>query len=144
MPDKHEFGSPAWVEAVRPVVERLLADHDLKGVEYAFCEEFTDPPDHLRRDGSSAIGWHFRITGGQVLVGDGPLDDADVRIVADYHTVLPLARVVLAEHDDLEGFRRTVEEAAAAGKLRREGNASRVPRFLVAVDFHDPIARLTR
>lgn len=141
---KHEFAGAGWVAEMRRIVGDLLRPHDLTGIEYAFCEEFTDPPDHLRRDGAPTIGWHLRIAGGRVEVGDTPIDDVDFKIVADYQAVLPLARAVFAGHPDPAGLKRLLDDTVAAGKIRQEGDRSRAPGFFASLDLHDPIARLTK
>ena len=47
MAEKLEFGSRSWVNALGEIAQRLVQDADLSGVDFSFCEEYTDPPRHL-------------------------------------------------------------------------------------------------
>lgn len=146
MSEKLEFASADWVSAMRSIIEGKLGEGkvDLTGIAYSFCEEFTDPPEHLRVGGSKSIGWYFRIGDGRVEVGQGVLDDADVKIVADYATVLPLARTVFADDPQAAAqAAKLMEEAAASGKIRREGDATAAAAIPALATIHDDIARLT-
>src|SRR5205809_903232 len=133
--EKVEFGSSAWVMAVRHVLQETVADVDLSGIEFSMCEEFLDPPAHLRREGSDKIGWHWRIRGGVVEVNDGLADDVDLRIVGDYHTLLPMARTVLADEPSDEARQKVI--AAQMSQVRIEGDPSRLPAFIIDVGLHD-------
>jgi hypothetical protein len=64
--EKLEFASPEWVDMLRGLIIEGLDGKDLSGLEFTLCEEYTDPPDHLRRAGSSSIGPHIRIADGKV------------------------------------------------------------------------------
>ena len=119
MADKREFASTEWVEAMREVVLGLLGGVDLSGIAFAFCEEYTDPPEHLRTGGRS------RSAG---TSGSPTARPRSARVcsptptsrIADYQTVLPLTRSVFA--GDLEAGKqaaKVMQEAAAAGKPRQ-------------------------
>ena len=109
--EKVEFASPAWLAAAEEVLQKALADVDLEGRTYAISEEFTDPPAHLLREGEKTVGWHFRVSDAGVQVGEGALEDADLRTRVDYQAVLPLARTVYGTSE---------EEIAAVMKMREE------------------------
>ena len=140
---RYEFASPAWLAAIGALVAERLADVDLSGVTFSFSEEFTDPPAHLRRPGHDTVGWHYRITDGVLEIGGEPVD-ADLKVVADYATILPLSRTVL-EGDDgaARAAAAVVAEAEAAGRYRREGRPPRWPQLAGLAGVHDDIARLT-
>ena len=140
MPDRHEFAGPGWVDEVRAVVLAALDSHDLTGVRYSFSEEFTDPPEHLRRHGAATIGWHLRIADGVVEVGDTPIDDADLRFVADYQAVLPLAQTVFEGHPEPAKVEQLLQDLLRTGKVREEGDRSRVPSCVAALNLHDAMA----
>ncbi len=145
MADKREFASTEWVEAMREVVLGLLGGVDLSGIAFAFCEEYTDPPEDLRTEGEESIGWYLRIANGTAEVGAGVFADADFTVIADYQTVLPLARSVFA--GDLEAGKqaaKVMQEAAAAGKMSTKGVASSLAERLPQLaGLHDEIARRT-
>ncbi len=52
--EKFEFASPEWVDMLRGLISERLAGQDLSGVEFVLCEEYTHPPQHLRRPGSDS------------------------------------------------------------------------------------------
>ena len=141
---KFEFCSPEWVAYAREYLRRQAADADLTGVEATFNEVFTDAPAHLAPDAEGCIGWYLRVAHGAVEVERGILAAADLRITADYATVLPLARMVFDGNADLaaEAGRR-VAQATAAGKMRREGDAAALAGVTFMAQFHDVMARRT-
>ncbi len=82
--EKFEFASPEWVDMLRDLIVAGLADKDLSGIEFTLCEEYTDPPAHLLRPGSSTIGLYVRIANGEVEVVNDVLDIATKKMVCDY------------------------------------------------------------
>jgi hypothetical protein len=82
--EKYEFASPEWVDMLRDLIVTGLAGKDLSGIEFTICEEYTDPPAHLRRHGSPTIGLCVRIANGQVEVVDEVVDKATKKMVCDY------------------------------------------------------------
>jgi hypothetical protein len=81
--EKYEMAGPQWVAKLRRVVEEGLAGEDLTGIDFSICEEYTEPPEHLRQPGSATIGIYLRIQNGNFEVGDHPID-ATFKIVGDY------------------------------------------------------------
>lgn len=141
---KFEFCSAAWVDHARDYVQRTAKGVDLAGVELSFNEVFTDAPAHLGPDQDGRIGWYIRVSGGAVAVARGILPDADVRITADYATVLPLARMVFAGNEKRRGqAQQRVGEAIAAGKMRTEGNPQAMAGLPWAGELHDELAKRT-
>jgi len=63
---QHRFLSPSWVEMAREQIAGALADQDLAGIDFTLCEELTDPPDDLRREGEATIGFFVRVRGRRV------------------------------------------------------------------------------
>ena len=85
-----EFGSAAWVEAARKLIERLVAespDDEIEGVRFAVCEVYTHVPEHLEPDTEGRLSWHFRIRGRGVELQPGEIDDADFKVVAQYAAI---------------------------------------------------------
>ena|ERR1700733_13999259 len=140
------FLSPEWIDAVRGVVERLLADVPLAGVHFTICEEVTDPPPELIDGRAEPIGWYLRIRDGRIDVGSDPAADADFRLIADYETHHALARRIWdGDPEAIAQSRALRAEAAAAGLLRTEGDFSDSPDIVrdLIPRLHDPVARLT-
>lgn len=142
--EKFPFCSAAWVGVARNYIETQCADHDLSGIETAFCEKFTDAPDDVTTDGDGITGWYFRIADGKVEVGHGVIEDADATIVADYETIVPLARMVFEGNPEgAAEAQKVLEEATAQGKMRREGNADAMAATPFLAGLHDVLARRT-
>jgi hypothetical protein len=137
--EKLEFMSPAWIEVARELITGVLAEKDLKGVHYTLCEEFTNPPAHLRRSGAETIGFFIRVANKQVEVGDHPIEDADCRIVSEYQDALPVAR----DPDAPAADPRVLEERLAAGRTKVIGNPMDAPPVLLEVNTHKLLAPRT-
>jgi len=143
--DSVEFASAAWMEAIEAVLAEVMAGLDTGGRTWTVSEEFTEPPAHLLRAGTSTIAWHFRVTDGRVEVGDGLADDGDLVTVIDYAATLPVARLV---------YGATPEEQAKAARLRaaaattgtRKGDERAFPPELMGrlVEVHNRMAERTR
>lgn len=145
---KYEFCSEGWVSIARDYLVAQVGDADLGDARFSFCEVFTDPPAHLLEPGETETGWYVSVADGKLTVGRGVLPDADMRITADYATVLPLARMVFEGNPEGAAEAAKVGAAAtASGKMRREGDASgiaNIPALAAAfAKLHDTMARRT-
>lgn len=137
---RHEFVGPAWIGMARERITAALAGEDLDGVTFSLCEEFTDPPSHLRRPGAGTIGFCLRIAGGRVEVDDRPGTDVDLRVVSDYADALAVAR----DPDAAAADPAEAERRMRAGRLAVHGDPSRMPPALAALDLHRMLAEGTR
>ena len=94
--DRVEFLSDGWIDAARRYLEEAVGrDPVIAAGNFSVCESFTDAPPGLGLPGDRAV-WHFRVHGGQVEVGRGDLENADLRVDGDYQTILALAQTVHA------------------------------------------------
>jgi hypothetical protein len=144
MSERYEFCSPGWVAAVRRLVAAsAIAEDDLRGIDWSFCEEFTDPPIHLLLDGEKTIGWSMRIRAGSIEIVDGPIDDAQARVVADYATVLLIARLEFLDEASIGRGNELIAQATAEGKLRLEGDPLARPAVMEKRNLHNALAPLT-
>ena len=142
--DKYAFCSAAWVGVARDYIESQCAEHDISDIRTAFCEKFTNAPNDIVTEGDGITGWYFRIADGKVEVGHGVIEDADATIVADYDTVVPLARTVFEGNPDgAAAAQKAVEAAMAEGRMRREGNADGMSPTPFLAGLHDVLARRT-
>jgi hypothetical protein len=130
--EKFRFMSPAWIEMAREQIVESLTGTDLEGVNFTLCEEFTNPPDDLRREGASTIGFVVRIVDGRVEVGDQPTDDCDFRVVSDYEDALAIAR----DPDAPVAQPSMMERRIAEGRLTIAGDPAAVPPTLAGLDIH--------
>jgi hypothetical protein len=134
----YEFMSPEWIVMAKTEITEALSGSDLDVPTFTLSEEFTNPPRHLRR-GDDTIGFSVRVGDGRVEVGDQPEPDADLRVISDYTDALVIARdPTAAAADPAEAERRVAE-----GRLRVEGDASRMPESLKGLDIHRLLAART-
>ena len=137
MSEKFEFASQQWIDVARETLQNLSAGKDLGDLEVTFCEEFTDPPENLSPTGAS-IGWYMKIANGELEVAAGGLKDADMKVIADYATVLPLVR---ATHAEMAA--NPPDAAALASKMSREGDAAKMASLTWMSQLHDLLAART-
>jgi hypothetical protein len=130
--ERYRFMSPAWIEMAREQITAALAGVDLGRLEFTLCEEFTNPPDDLRREGAATIGFFVRIVDGRAEVGDVPIDDADFKVVSDYDDALAVAR----DPDLPTAQPELMQERIAEGRLAIVGNPSELPGALAELDIH--------
>jgi hypothetical protein len=130
--EKYRFMSPAWIEMAREQITAALAGADLGRLEFTLCEEFTNPPDDLRREGAATIGFFVRIVDGRAEIGDHPIDDADFKVVSDYEDALATAR----DPDAPAAQPELMQERISEGRLEIVGNPSDAPTALAELDIH--------
>jgi hypothetical protein len=135
MTEKTEFACSAWVEKARQVLEELVAEQGEEGRTFSICERFTDAP--ITVAASSTAAWHFYIDGLQVRVGEGEVDDTDVKVSADYTETLPNARLVYTPEMLAERARQPPGETSVVV----EGDMSIMPQYLI--EMHNRMAVLT-
>jgi hypothetical protein len=134
----HEFMSPAWIAMARREITLALKGRDLGDAPFTMSEEFTDAPEHLR-NGRERIGFSVRIADGTVEIDDRPASMADLRVISDYDDALALARDPnSASSDPVEA-----EQRLADGRLRLEGDPTRLPLALQEANIHTLLARHT-
>jgi hypothetical protein len=128
--------SPGWVEMARAEITQALSTANLANEQFTLCEEFTNPPDHLRRGDAETIGFYVRLAGGHVEIGDDSRVAADCRITSDYADALTVARDPDAPAADPKEIQRRIAE----GTLKIEGDPSRMPKALQHLDIHRLLA----
>ena len=136
MVEKFEFMSREWIAMARDKITRALAGRNLGTKPFTLCEEFTDPPHHLRSPGSQTVGFCVRVRDGQVAVADRPMEGADCTIVSDYADALAVARDPDAPADDPA----VMQQRIAAGRLKVIGDPSGAPPGLAEVNIHKLLA----
>src|SRR3974390_303752 len=81
---RYEAVSVEWVNALAEYVEERFGKTEFD-FDLVWSVEYRDPPQHLLRgDGRVTVGYHFRAGGGKIEVGDGPADDAELRVAYPY------------------------------------------------------------
>jgi hypothetical protein len=141
--ERYELGSEPWLDVMRAELADGLTGEDLDGIEFTLSEEYTDPPAHLRRGGAATIGWHMRISGGRFEVVGTPLDDADLRVVADYNALLPIAHEIHPDGGPTPETEAAIAALVAANKLELHGDRRGTPAVLAQVNLHNRLAPRT-
>lgn len=139
MTAKIELGSPEWLAALEELIGSYLekAGND---VELSICEVFTGVPKHLDKHGTGTLAWYCRIHGGKLEFAEGEIDEADIKTVTDYEFILPFARMKI-DPDNMQAYETQLAEGAAAGKITRQGDRSKVPPAFYGM--HNDLAEIT-
>ena len=144
MCDKFEFGSAQWFAFARQTLETLRPKvlDELDGGEFAVCEVYENVPPHLQPGKDGRIAWHFRFRAGTLEIARHEADDVNVKVVVDYATVLPLAKVHYRNDPDASKLiQQLSEKAIAAGKMKLKGSIAIGPKSLARL--HDALAERT-
>jgi hypothetical protein len=141
---KYRFASLPWFAALHALIceKARMAAIDQPDFSYSICEVFTAVPAELAPAPDGRIAWHSIVRGADVEFELSEIDKADMKAVADYASVLPLASY------DTEGVPERAAELqamsqalVASGHLHISGSlaASGTPLS----SLHDAIAKLT-
>jgi hypothetical protein len=128
--EKLEFASPEWVDMLRGLILEGIAGQDLSGVEFVLCEEYTHPPEHLRRPGSDSTGFHICVGSGEIQVINEVVEGAQAtkKMICDYEWAKRYAMRYpdpkLRDHLMAEGLMR----------VEGEGDMSKLPAFWLKLD----------
>ena len=137
---KVEFGSTGWKSAFQAILEELVAESGDGETVYSMSEEYTDAPAQISDDGIG--GFCFRIDKGEVTFEHEPATDVDFKIVADYASIIPIARFNVAETAGGEQTMQTlVADLIRSGKLTTTGDRDKSPAYLSPI--HDRLAAIT-
>jgi hypothetical protein len=140
---KLEFGSAAWIDALRVTIADALAaaGPEADEVSFSICEIYRDPPAHIVPE-TGVLGWHCRIVDRSLSFVLSPADDVDVVVDADYDALLPLARMIYGDDPEVHAERdRVFGRLLKDGRMRVRGDLDMRPAFLDGV--HDTMARIT-
>lgn len=128
--EKYEYASPEWVDMLRGLILERLEGKDLAGVEFLLAEEYTNPPEHLRRPGSGSIGFYIRVADGKVEVVNEVIDTAQVtkKLVCDYEWIKRYAM----RYPDPKLRDKLMSEGLM--RVEGEGDMSKLPAFWLELD----------
>jgi len=141
---QYEFASPQWLAALHGIMAARASIYreELADCSFAACEVFTGVPPAVNDASDGRVAFHWRVRAGDFSWLLHEADDVDHKAVADWSSILPLARTVFAgDTAAAETAGRLHADVLAAGKLRVSGSLAGAPRVFAGV--HDDIARLT-
>jgi hypothetical protein len=145
MRDTYEFMSREWLTTLEAILRGLVeqSKDELAGVSYAMNQVYTNPPPHLAQDpGGTMAGWWFRLDNGSLEFGTGEIRNVNMKLVAPYNVMLPLARLVRAEDPGaLEKTATVIKKGIAAGTIVFHDDGKGQPPALAPA--HDLIAKHT-
>ncbi|MGW2661391.1 hypothetical protein ACWCW7_10545 [Nocardia tengchongensis] len=142
----YEYVSPEWLDAVKSIITDLLRDHDLGSLDYVICEDLTSPPPGRANTPAGTLSWSIHIRGNNLEVLGGSVDDANIRVVADYATHHELSRRVWAGNPEaIAASQYQRQLATASAKLRIDGDLTAAPPAVLELiaQLHDPVAVIT-
>jgi hypothetical protein len=114
----------------------------LAGAGFALACCYENVPPHLQPGKDGRIAWHFRFRAGTLEIARHEADDVNVKVVVDYATVLPLAKVHYRNDPDASKLiQQLSEKAIAAGKMKLKGSIAMGPKCLARL--HDALAERT-
>lgn len=137
----YPFGSAPWRGLLHGY---LLAKADefaatLEGRDFSLCEVYTDVPVDVDPADRVAVTWGFR--GGRLWFAPEERDEVDIKVVIDWATVAPLARLAVAGDEEVQArMNEALGRAAASGKL---AVTQRVPMPSFVATMHDDLAGVT-
>jgi ectoine hydroxylase-related dioxygenase (phytanoyl-CoA dioxygenase family) len=140
-----EFLSDGWIEVARRFLQDAVdTTPELATEQISICESFTDAPPALGLPDDRAV-WYFSIDRGRVDVGRGERPGADLRVDADYQTILSIAQTVYAAGPDATArAHREMTHRAGPDAIRLEGGIDGEKRaWKVIGRLHDHLAAHT-
>ena len=142
---RYQFASRPWFAALHAVIceKARGAAAAQPDFSYAICEVFTGVPAELGPDAGGRIAWHAIVRGGEVTFDLREIATADMKAVADYASVLPLAHYDTKGRPERASELQAMSQALIAkGKLHLSGSSLAASANPLA-SLHDTMARLT-
>jgi hypothetical protein len=147
---KIRFGGDEWLAALQRLLAKLVSEagSSIDGASVKILEIITDVPadmaDPSRPDRSRA--WHIVIEPGRAFAASGEIDVFDFGSVADYDSILRLARWVYTDDPaDQAAVEAHRDELVGSGAFRPLGARPDMPPALGAMlrELHNSLARIT-
>jgi hypothetical protein len=143
---KYEFASRPWFAALHAIIceKAAAAAKTHPDFSYRICEVFTGVPERLATSPGGRTAWHAIVRGGEVRFDLSEIEEADMKAVADYASVLPLANYDTQGIPERAAELQAMSQAlVAAGRLTITGSSLAASANPMA-SLHDTIAKLTK
>ena len=139
---RYGFASDEWLTALEQTVDACIAEAraagQLDGVAFSLCEVYESVPVQVNPGGR--VAWSLVLEGGDAKFARTELDEADLKVVADYEVLEPVVRVRFDQGPPPE----VAEALAAAGKQGRFRIHRGVPSPEAIASLHNRVAGITR
>jgi hypothetical protein len=143
---KVELCSDAYLDEAREILTRLSQKYarELGTERFSTCQIYTDAPQHLCMPGQNYVCWYVAVEANKVTITRELRDDVDMKLVADYNSGLPRARMVYTDEPD-NVARREAETAASAAREERTGSYTHLSPAMMRMlrEFHNALAPIT-
>ncbi len=139
--DLLEFGSPAWYEMLK-LLFKAMARLNPASIPPVVCEIYRNAPPHLSETGRLVCTVRTQNGSATMSFDECPDDEADLKVVADYDALLPMARFVITDENEAD-FARMMREAVEAGQVEMV-QARWSPPSKPDHTMHNLVAALTR
>lgn len=126
MAEQHQFLSPEWMEAVRRLRQEMPAPTEAPPVTMKMNVVVIEIP----FEGKDLKG-HVDTSGGELLVEEGHVEDADLTVTVDYET----AKAIFVEQDLTVAM-----QAFMAGKVKVQGDITKLMALQAQAVTPDPNA----
>jgi hypothetical protein len=139
---KYEFATPEWFACLHGIAMERAAAAVARDpeVRFSMCEVLLNVPLSLSRTGK--LAWHVVIRGTAFEFDTSERDDVDMKYIADFEAVKPLAYFDTQDRPERAAeLNKHVADLMAQGKLKLIGGRS--PGSDTVGSFHDAIVRLT-
>lgn len=138
MNDKSEFASPAWL-AMLESRWRAFGARVAPGERFSVSETYTNVPAAIGRNTNGRVAWTCRLDAPNVSFEQRAAEDVELRVEADYRTIIDLVRLVITpENQDI--YQRVAEQAMKTGFIRSYGDLTRAA---FAQELHNEVAERT-
>ena len=122
---RHRFASEAWLSGVEQAIDACVTEArsagQLDGVSFSLCEVYESVPPEVNSAGR--VVWSLVLDGGDAKFARTELDEADLKVVADYEVLEPVVRVLFDQGPPPE----VAEALAAAAKQGASGYTAACP-----------------
>ncbi|MFT3853645.1 MAG: SCP2 sterol-binding domain-containing protein [Ilumatobacteraceae bacterium] len=104
----HQFLSPEWMDAAKAIREKYAAESAKVTTSIRMNQVITDAP-----FGGGTLNTYLDTSSGDVVMGSGELEGADLTVTTDYAT----AHKIFVEQDQAAGM-----QAFMSGKIKVQGD----------------------
>lgn len=142
---KYRFASRPWFAALHAIIceKAAMAARSQPDFSYSICEVFTGVPAELATEPQGRCAWHAVIRGAKVEFALSEVDNADMKAVADYTSVLPLASYDTKGIPERAAELQAMSQALIASDHLQISGSSLAASGSPLSSLHDAIARLT-